>query len=151
MAVADTDTKLAAENARLRAELAALKAKARDDEPERRVIAPDTEAHLKDAFSRNRHEVDRIGRGLAYAAVESLHAQADSLTAAADRLFRRTSRSRAGKDTDELIPGANDVAEALSAALDSAADHGSRIVHRFVSAYDKADGHARHPVDKQAG
>jgi hypothetical protein len=76
MAVADTDTKFAAENARLRAELAALKAKALDDEPEWRIIERDTEEHLKDAFSRNRAEVDRIGRGLAYAAVESLHAQA---------------------------------------------------------------------------
>lgn len=151
MAVADTDTKLAAENARLREELAALKAKARDEAPERRVIERATEERLKDAFGRSRTEVDRIGRGLAYAAVETLHAQADSLTAAADRLFRRKPHSRVSKDSEELIPGANDLAEAVTAALENAADHGSRIVHRFVSAYDKADGHSRTTVDKQAG
>jgi len=141
MTVADTD--LAAENARLRAEITRLKARPPKDEgePPRRLIDEDVEDRLKDAFTRNRKEGERIGRSVAYAAVESLHAQADAISDAADRLFKRKAGKAGPKDPDELIPGANDVAAAVAAALNNAATHGDRIVHRFMEAYDKGGKH----------
>ena len=176
---------LETENQRMRARIKELESKlaekdGRDSTASRRsrssrtpIVSPETEDRLRSIPDQARDELDRLARGLSYAAAEHLRATSDVISGFADEFFARTaerrSDSRARRSSNrakssaarEANEGAEPPVERVSNMTDdllsgvSRGIHDSieiprRVVERLFDAFENDPASAEDPSGRRA-
>lgn len=139
----------------------------------RPMVSPETEDRLRSIPDHARGELDRLARGLSYAAAEHLRATSDVINSFADEFFARTaerrSDSRARRSSNRATSGAtretnegaetpvervsnmtDDVLAGVSRGIYESIEIPRRVIERFFDAFDNDPASAEDPSGRRA-
>ncbi len=168
---APTKETLETENQRMRARIKELESKLAErgegdsTSPRRsrgsrtRPVSPETEERLRSIPGHARDEIDRLARGLSYAAAEHLRATSDVINSFADEFFARNAETRTHKSSKRPAPGTaretdqdeeshvqraadnvsrmtDDVLAGVSRGVHESIETPRRVIERFFDAYE---------------
>jgi hypothetical protein len=166
---------LESENQRMRARIKELESQLSDKEADapkpasktfRIRVSPETEDRLRSIPDHARDEVDRLARGLSYAAAEHLRSTSEVINSFADEFFGRTAQRRKERTnssstgtnveslsdveaevrctTDRISDATDDLVAGVTTSVHESITVPRRVIERFFDAYqNEPEGHKR--------